>query len=282
MKTLKYIFVLFLVTFVTVSCSKDDDNNTPDNPVTDLHKLYAFDRDNHIVEIYSETSKIETGYTELYLRFQDKSSGHYKTDAEPVWSPVMDMGTMVHGAPFGKLQLAENNFYKGFIVFTMAGDDHHYWEVNLNYTINGTAFSLTEKIDVKDPSNGDVKVQSFSGTDDVHYVLAMKEPGTPKVAINAMEALLYKMEDMMTFSVVENFSIAIDPRMPSMGNHSSPNNEDLLYDSVSKSYKGKLSLTMTGLWRINMKLLDMAGENIKGEDVTDEHPESSLYFQMEF
>ena len=36
------------------------------------------------------------------------------------------------------------------------------------------------------------------------------------------------MESMMSFPVVEDYKILLDPRMPSMGNHTSPNNEDLV------------------------------------------------------
>src|SRR5699024_11274890 len=74
------------------------------------------------------------------------------------------------------------------------------------------------------------------------YSTLFRSPEKPEVKINDMEAILYKMEDMMTFSIVENFTIPIDPRMPSMGNHSSPNNEDLTYRHTSETYKGKLSL----------------------------------------
>src|SRR5690554_3145362 len=95
-----------------------------------------------------------------------------------------------------------------------------------------------------------------------------------------MKAVLYRMEDMMTFPVVENYTITIDPRMPGMGNHSSPNNEDLTYQAAQKRYEGKLSLTMTGYWKINMKLLDENGEVLKGEDVTEDNPSSSLISKL--
>jgi hypothetical protein len=90
------------------------------------------------------------------------------------------------------------------------------------------------------------------------------------------------MENMMSFPVVENYKITVDPRMPGMGNHSSPNNVDLTYTSATKMYDGKLSLTMTGYWRINLKLLNANDEILMGEDVTEVNPESSLYFELEF
>lgn len=70
--------------------------------------------------------------------------------------------------------------------------------------------------------------------------------------------------------------------MPGMGNHSSPNNVDLTFDATSKMYKGKLSLTMTGYWKINLKLMNAADEILKGENVTEENESSSLFFEIEF
>jgi len=86
---------------------------------------------------------------------------------------------------------------------------------------------------------------------------------------------------MMTFTVVEGFKVTVDPRMPGMGNHSSPNNEDLIYSAQDDMYHGKLSLTMTGYWRINLKLLNEVNEVLKGEDITDTNTESSLFFELE-
>ena len=119
------------------------------------------------------------------------------------------------------------------------------------------------------------------GADDARYVLAMM-PLTPEVAINDLSAVLFKMESMMSFPIVEDYTITIDPRMPGMGNHSSPNNEDLIYDATTGNYAGKLSLTMTGYWKINLQLLNANDEILKGESVTEDNQSSSLYFELEF
>jgi hypothetical protein len=41
---------------------------------------------------------------------------------------------------------------------------------------------------------------------------------------------------------------------------------------------------MTGLWRINMQLLNASNEVLKGETIVDADPSSvsSLYFEIEF
>ena len=100
--------------------------------------------------------------------------------------------------------------------------------------------------------------------------------------INAITIGLFKMESMMSFPVVENFKINLDPRMPSMGNHSSPNNQDLVYNAITKLYDGKLSLTMTGYWKLNLILRNQNNEILKGEAVTEENEASTLFLEIEF
>jgi hypothetical protein len=47
-------------------------------------------------------------------------------------------------------------------------------------------------------------------------------------------------------------------------------------------YHGDLSLTMTGYWVLNLKLLNDQDDLLKGEDVTEENIQSSLYLELEF
>lgn len=86
----------------------------------------------------------------------------------------------------------------------------------------------------------------------------------------------------MSFVPVDGYSLKIDPRMPGMGNHGSPNNTDLVQSSTDSLYHGDLSLTMTGYWCVNLQLLSPEGDILKGEPVTDEIPQSSLYLEIEF
>jgi hypothetical protein len=39
---------------------------------------------------------------------------------------------------------------------------------------------------------------------------------------------------------------------------------------------------MTGLWKINLQLLNASDVVLKGETVTDAVPASSIYFEIEF
>jgi hypothetical protein len=72
----------------------------------------------------------------------------------------------------------------------------------------------------------------------------------------------------------ETFTIDIDPRMPDMGNHTSPNNTPLV-KQADGSYKGTINLTMTGLWRIHLTVKDAEGNIVAGGEEL-----SSLYWDV--
>lgn len=90
------------------------------------------------------------------------------------------------------------------------------------------------------------------------------------------------MQTMMDFPVVDGYSLKIDPRMPSMGNHSSPNNVTATQASLGGLYNGKLALTMTGYWKISLQLLNAEGTVLKGEQIAGDVTESSIFFEIEF
>lgn len=162
----------------------------------------------------------------------------------------------------------------------MAQNETEYWDLKIDYNIDGTPFSVTTNIDV--PASVKKRVASFTGTDNVKYVVAYIEPYQPKVALNNMTVGIFKMENMMSFPIVNDLKLKIDPRMPSMGNHGSPNNVDLEQSLSNTFYNGKLSLTMTGYWKINLQLLNASNEILKGETITETNESSSLFFEIEF
>lgn len=282
MKTIKLIFTVIMLSTIFVSCSSDDDEMIV-NPMEGFNLVTSFDANNHSIELYSKKNDFSIGYNEVYIRIKDMATKNYVSQSEISWMPMMHMTQMEHSCPKSTLTVTEDKTVsKGFLVFQMPGNADEYWDLTITYKINGEEFTTKKTIDVISPADGKQKVNTFMGSDGTRYILTMAGPVDPKVAVNDFSAMLFKMENMMTFPVVENYKITVDPRMPSMGNHSSPNNEDLSYDSASKMYNGKLSLTMTGYWKINLKLLNESQEVLKGEDVTTDNLESSLFFEIEF
>ena len=274
------ILPLVLVTLFAACTSANDD--APVDELAGLTKFKEISNTTHTIELYKHMGGLEQGFNEIALKIKDKTSNQYITNATVSWMPVMHMTMMNHSCPKSPVTKvsAEGSVYEGYIVFQMAQNATEYWDLKIDYTINGTAYTVTSVIEV--PASAKQRVTTFTGSDGVKYIAAFVDPHHPKVGINDMVAGVWKMQDMMTFPVVDNYKLKIDPRMPSMGNHSSPNNVDLTQIAAGDLYNGKLSLTMTGYWKINLQLVNASGTVLKGETITDAVPASSIYFEIEF
>lgn len=279
------IFVAFVALSIFLfSCRTSDDPVTPPsvNELEGLVKVKEFSNDTHTIELYTATGTTQLGYNDLKFRIKNKSSNQYEKNASVNWSPVMNMTSMSHSGPKSSITKVtpDGTLYTGYLVFQMPQNATEYWDLKFDYSINGTAYTATTVVDV--PDSAKRRVNSFLGSDNTKYIVAYIEPRTPKVAVNDMTLGVWKMQDMMTFPVVDGYTVKIDPRMPGMGNHGSPNNVNATQTSPGKLYNGKLSLTMTGYWKINLQLANSAGTVLKGEEVTDQNPASSLFFEIEF
>lgn len=278
---LKNIIAILVIAFAFASCSNTEDTNTV-NELDGITKFKEIVNATHTIELYAHMGYLEQGFNEISLRIKDNTTGEYVKNAAVSWLPLMHMTMMTHSCPKSEVEkvTTAGTLYEGNIVFQMAQNATEYWDLKIDYTINGTNYTATSVIDV--PASAKQRVTTFTGSDDVKYILAYVEPHHPKVALNDITVAVYKMESMMSFPIVDNYKVKIDPRMPSMGNHGSPNNVDLTQSVVDQLYHGKLSLTMTGLWKINLQLLNASDVVLKGETVTDVVPASSIYFEIEF
>ncbi len=277
MKLLKYFSLLAIA--LLFSCSSDDDNVLPISETENLTLVKNFENNHHTLSVYTQNGMFQLGYNKIY--FQIKEGDQFIDNAQVSWKPMMHMMNMSHSCPYSTINRTLNTetLYEGYIVFQMPGNDMEHWELTFDYTVNGEEFTVSETITV--PPSTKKRVNVFMGSDDVRYIVALIEPSDPKVALNDMTAGVFKMNNMMHFPVVDNYTLKIDPRMPSMGNHSSPNNVHLT-QGAQNLYHGKLSLTMTGYWKINLQLLNAQDEVLKGEEITDTNEASSIYFEIEF
>ena len=278
MKFLRILPLVLLTIFA--SCSNND---TPEvNELDGLTKFKEITNTTHTIELYKHMGGLEQGFNEIALKIKDNATNQYLKNATVTWMPVMHMAMMNHSCPKSAVTKVSTDgvVYEGYIVFQMAQNATEYWDLKIDYTINGTAYTMTSVIDV--PASAKQRVTTFTGSDSVRYIVAYVDPHHPKVGINDMVAGVWKMQDMMTFPVVDNFKLKFDPRMPSMGNHSSPNNVDATQILAGDLYSGKLSLTMTGYWKLNLQLVNASGTVLEGETITDVVPASSIYFEIEF
>lgn len=279
---LKYILPILFISLFSIGCSNDDENALETNDIEGLIKVQDLSNSTHTIELYTENGKFLTGYNAISIRIKDRESNAYIENATASWNPVMQMPTMQHACPKSEITKnpEKNTLLEGFIIYQMANTDGSGWSLTIDYTVNGSDYSITDTIIVM--ASEKQHVMSFKGTDNANYIIALLEPKKPKMGNNVMKVGLFKMETMMSFPVVENHTITLDPRMPDMGNHSSPNNTSLTYNSTDTMYSGNLSLTMTGYWVLNLKLLNTENEVLKGEDIEESHTQSSLYLELEF
>ena len=284
MKTsLNYFVALIAMAFTFASCSSDDNGNTNlTNELNGLTKIQQFDNDSHTIELYSKTGFLQQGFNDINIRIKDKQAAEYIKNATITWKPIMHMTMMSHACPFSQISKVtpDGTLYNGYIVFTMPQNTTEYWDLEIKYSINGTEYTALSQIDV--PASAKRTLNTFTGTDGVKYIVAYIEPTTPKVAVNDLKVGVWKMANMMSFPMVDGYTVKIDPRMPSMGNHSSPNNVHATQTNSGELYNGKLALTMTGYWKINLQLVNPAGEVLKGEVITDAVEASSIFFEIEF
>lgn len=271
---LKYILPILFIALFTTACSSDDDNNnnTQINEVEGLTKIQDIVNSNHTIELFNKTGIFSTGYNHVTFRIKNTDDDTYYQNANISWMPMMQMPTMQHSCPRSTIEkvAGKQTIYEGTVIYQMTGMDGSGWSLTFNYTIDDVDYSVTDTITVSQNSNQNVT--SFMASDETRYIIALIEPENPIIGINDLTVGLYKMESMMSFPKVEDYTITLDPRMPGMGNHSSPNNTDLSYNISDNLYHGDLSLTMTGYWVLNLKLLNDANTIIKGEDVTEENP----------
>lgn len=282
--SIKIFIAFFAMALFLSSCrtSSDDPVTPPVNELDGLTKIKEVANDTHIIELYSASGTTKQGYNNLKFRIKNKSTNQYEKNATATWNPLMHMTSMTHSCPKSEIKkvTSDGTLYGGYIVFQMAENAAEYWDLKIDYTINGTAYSATTGVSV--PQESKQTVSSFLGSDNSRYIVAYIEPKTPKVAVNDWTVGVWKMQDMMTFPVADGLTVKLDPRMPGMGNHSSPNNVDAKQTQAGGLYYGKLSLTMTGYWKLNLQLAKADGTVLKGEPVTDANPASSLYFEIEF
>lgn len=287
MKNLKYLLTSLTLVCLFIACSSDDSSPEKDpdkNPVEHLNKVVESQSTNgYHLELFSVKKTIQTGSNALVAKISKNEQSTTASDLQLSITMHMNSNghTMSHGAPVVQLKpTTDKGYYEGYIFPTMASHgDTDYWVLKLTTTIDNQTVTFEEKIEVN--NSKDKTLVSFKNQD-TQYTLALIEPSTPKIGLNESSALLFATPDNTVFEIVDAYTIHIDPRMPSMGNHSSPNNIDFTQAKPQELYKGQLSLTMSGYWKINLMVRDALGNLIKGNPITEEQESSDIFFELEF
>ncbi|MEN9449115.1 MAG: hypothetical protein RJA25_2405 [Bacteroidota bacterium] len=279
----KIIFIaiaIFSITFI--SCKKEETKQP--NETEGLTLVQKMMNDSNEVEIYTKSGSLLVGYNDIFIRIKDKLTDTYKTDAVIGWMPIMHMTSMAHSGPKSTIEKVngKTSLYKGYVVFTMPGSDMEKWTLSLNFQSGGVASSVTDTVAVANSTKK--RIITFTGTDSKKYILALAAPEAPLMGTNDLVVGLFVKENMMSFPAVTDANISMDPRMPDMDNHSSPNNVNPVFNVSDNLYHGKVTLSMTGYWVLNFIVKDASNTVLKGEE-TPPSPspgKSSVYLEIEF
>ena len=244
------------------------------------------------VTAYSESGSFHVGYNDIYFVATKKSTGNYikefqVTNVKPLMT--MDMGKMKmqHSTPVASsVEYANINYSAvkhGWVSFLMSSTESDFWDFSFDVSVLGKKASLKNVgITVNALPSGQNWLKSFK-IDDKSYYISLVNLGSWQTGKNDIVAYVSEAGNPRTepFPVSkENFTIEIDPRMPDMGNHTSPDNVALTRQ-INGSYNGTINLTMTGLWRIHLTVKDADGKVVYGgEEQQDGDGLSNLFWDV--
>lgn len=244
--------------------------------------------DQYLVSVYSPTGKLHTGYNDLYFVATKKKNGNYVKDFSiPALTPLMFMSkmNMYHSTPVSAgAKLFDYTYLavrKGWVSFLMNSSENGSWSFSYDANVLGTEGKLQETtITVDALPDGQQWLKSFKVGDQT-YFLSLVSPTDWKTGTNKITAYVSQKSNPITTPYAlaqEQFTIEIDPRMPDMDNHTSPDNTPLTRQ-VDGSYQGTVNLTMTGRWRIHLTVKDAQSDIVAGGDDLEEGY-SSLYWDV--
>lgn len=240
------------------------------------------------VYAYSKTGSFHVGYNDIYFVVTKKKNGNYVKNFEfSGITPHMLMVkmNMKHSTPVSAGVESFNNNYlavkRGWISFVMATSDAGSWTLKYDYSILGsTGTTIEAPITVDALPAGQEWIKSFKVGDNTYYI-SLVNPTDWQTGKNTITAYVSKKNTPATTPyglAQEQFLVEIDPRMPDMGNHTSPDNIGLTH-KADGSYQGTVNLTMTGKWRIHFTVKDKDGNVVAGgDDLSDGY--SSLYWDV--
>ncbi|MDM1094229.1 hypothetical protein HX045_15750 [Myroides odoratimimus] len=277
MRILTWIVVLFLF---TTACTIDKTDYESESNITtpehnEFKEVVSIQKDNYTISLEALNGHLYKGYNEVRLKITDATTKQVVENAKVTFLPIYTTAE-------GKIESCPNQYdmvydkgekvYKGFSVFTQENTQGD-WKVEITFKDKNQSVKASQLVFVEKQNNKNLNMTSFRGIDNEDYIIALVAPIKPKVAENELVAGIYKLNAENSslkdaYTVVDNYTLLLDPRMPepSMGNHSSPNNKDLV-QREDKFYYGVVNYTMTGNWTLNFIMLNQHGRILKGTNV---------------
>lgn len=288
MKVNLLFLILLFFTFSSCTKSKTDYEAEIDKEVpihSDFKEAMILETDVYKISVEALNGTFYKGYNELRLKvFDKKNNKKANVDAANLMPLRRGDGGELSSCPHLQEMnyQSEEEFFKGYVVFTETSDDSGKWTFEINLTVDGSISTAKQDVIVREQQNKNLNMTSFLGRDEREYIIALIAPQSPKVGENTLVAGIYSQENyeieqeygeatFPTYQEVQGYTLRLDPRMPepSMGNHSSPNNQDLT-QKEDGTYEGRVNYTMTGNWTLNFIMLNEQGKVLKGTVVPDD------------
>ena len=302
-------FFVIAIFFVITSCTidKTDYEAEIDSEVPEYYEFkeaVSLTSGIYKISIEALNGTFYKGYNELHLKVTNTQTNQNVSASEVTFLPVMtntDGNTNSCPHQYNLEYNASNGYYNSYSVFTSESVTTASWKLYVSFTVDNQKYEINKDVSVEKQSNKNLNMTAFTGKDNEQYFIALVSPQKPRVAENKLVAGIYKYNKPTTpvgtfpdpsqfsYSEVTGYTLKLDPRMPepSMGNHSSPNNQDLTQQSDGL-YHGVVNYTMTGNWTLNLIMMNQNGLILKGTVVpTDFTPgvegvKSELYIDTLF
>jgi len=289
MKLLQIIVIAVFIMVTSCTIDKTDyeaELNIETTEFIEFEEVTSIISGDYTISVEALNGTLYKGYNKIHLKVSNTYTNEDLNDLELTFLPIMTdaNGNKVSCPHSYNLNYnAEEGYYEGYTVFTSESDSTVNWQLFIDVIDIDETQSVQQIITVEEQTNLNLNMTAFIGNDGEQYFIALVAPQSPSVAQNDLVAGIYKYNkpinsegtfpdpSQFSYSIVENHTLLLDPRMPepSMGNHSSPNNQDLIQQSDGL-YHGVVNYTMTGNWTLNFILQDENGQLVKGTEVSTE------------
>jgi len=289
MKHLHRLVIAILVVVTSCTIDKTDyeaELNVETTEYVTFETAASISSSHYTITIEALNGTLYKGYNDMHLKITNTQTNENLEAADVTLLPIFtDANGNTSSCPhnYHLDYNATEGYYSGYAVFTSESDSIVNWTLYIDFEDQGEAFAANQIITVEEQTNLNLNMTAFTGHDNEQYYIALVAPQSPSVAQNDLVAGIYKYntpetsagtfpdESQYSYSSVAGYTLLLDPRMPepSMGNHSSPNNQDLTQQSDGL-YHGVVNYTMTGNWTLNFILQDESGQTIKGTEVSTE------------
>jgi len=257
MKKLIYAGVAILL--IISACSKSNINPNKANVTGKIEVGSSYATGSGVKVTLYQGATFLTGYNKIYLVLTDSATAAVITNATATISASMGMGADIPAmtCPIEQpVYSSTNELYTGASVFNMAtGGGMGQWMVSVNVTnpANSKQGMASFMVNVNNSTYN--PITNVTGSDGQTYMITLVQPLKPQIGMNTLD-LLVDMQNMdMTYSPVNNFQVQFTPEMPAMQNMTSSNNQNPVL-SANGHYVGKVNLTMTGDWKLDIDLLN--------------------------